>query len=221
MLKLKKNIIVTVLAIILYFIITLINNNIIYLNENNTIYLLNGNVNRGDVITDNMICSVKLFKNINNHNGKYLKKNEIINKVANDNYLEGQALNSNMLVTKEEFFESTKDKNVISIEFVGNDILALNEINNNSIIDIYYTCNRSDISNIQPYKQNSNNYSNDKYITIKIIENTKIRKVLTNDETDTEDVLRKSVLIEVDNALAIKIQNIKKYGTFSFSIKTK
>lgn len=221
MIKIKKNIIVIVLTIILYFIITLIYNCILYLNENNTIYILNRNINRGDTITNDMICCARLLKRTDISNNKYLIKDEIINMVAKDNYLKGQTLSLDMLVAKENFLEYTKDKEIISIEFVGDDVLKLNEINNNSIIDIYYTCSRSEISNLESYNINSNNYSDKKYITTKLMENTKIIKVLENNQINTEDVLKKSVLIEVDSALAIKIQNIKNYGTFSFSVKIK
>ncbi len=216
MVKISKAIVITLLTIIIYFTITIISDHILY-TQNNSIYILNRDVTRGQTITDDMIDTVKLVKSKNNL--KYCNKDEIINMIVNDNYYKGQAITSDILITKEEYKENTNEKEIICIDLDGSDILALNEVNNNGIINIYYTCSRSEISNLNLDKMLSKNfYVDDKYITFKLIEKIQIKKVINKYDDSMNNILSKSILLEVDPELAIKIKNIKNYGTFSFSI---
>ncbi len=222
MLSIRRKIYFLILAIILYFILTLIYNKIIVKNEYVDIYVLNKDVLKGEEITLDLLNIVKI-KGINNN--EYVDFANQKEYIANINMSKGQILTLNSVLSKEEYLQANSNKEIISLKIDSIEDEVSNIINKGSSVNIYYTGNTKQINEeyIKSFKDKIISVGKaDGYTTFKFLENVSIIEIYDKNA----NVLKKGsgllvnyINIEVDSSIALIINNLKEYGTFSLTLK--
>lgn len=220
----KRKVMILFISMVIYILLIFAKEQI---GKNNLqdIYVLTKNLSRGekiDVSNTKKISINKLNMDIN-----YVENVE--NAVAKTNLNTGQILTEENIINSNEYSNlDSKDKEIILIKVSNNDTNIHYDISNGSIVNIYYTGRSSQLEkmpkNIYESIIESSSIA-DGYTTFLLLKEIEIKNVYNRNG----EVLNKknninrdnidTISVEVDNNMAMLIENIKKYGTFSLTVK--
>lgn len=221
----KRKIIVLTIAIVIYFILSYIYSHFILKNEEVEAVIFSHDITKGTCIEEKDIQFIKIQeKNINNTLWQ-IDKNKIIGKYATCDYYQGQIIYKDMLIEKEEAQLIQDGKERISLKIKNVEESISNQLQKDSLVAIYYTAKTSLIKDMIQ-TDNVGNVSNrqvDGYTTIKLIEKIKILDVYDKngikvDKNGKNIQMIDSITIEADEKLVMRIQHLKEYGEFHFSM---
>lgn len=230
--KRKRVIYILILSIALYCILNYLYKNIILNDRLTTIYVLNQEIKRGEKFDIAKYDSISINMDLLNDNIKYILKEDLdkFNEmVYSDYYKQGQILYDTMLLNKEEYIKSSEQKEVIAIKVEEASDNVANQILKGNNINLYYTGNSiqsSDILNKNEKVSVKSSGINDSYTSVLFMENVKVldvydklgNKIQNKKVSNNENNLIDTILIETDKENIVKINNLKKYGSFSVSI---
>lgn len=216
--KFKRNIYILIIAIVIYFTLTIFYKKVILKDEFNYVYTLSTNVSRGDKVLESSLVKIKisskvLDKYLTVYTGQGYYK---------DDYAEGSIVLNNMIISNDEHINTVIDTEIVSIKLDSSEDAASYQVEKGSVINIFYSAKSSEIESILNGINKESVISNNLesgYVTMRILENTKIISCYdkygnipkTGDVVDT-------ILIAVSKEESIKINNLKNYGKFSVSI---
>ncbi len=232
----KKRLYILILTIVSYFIFNHIYENSTKTDQLSQIYILNKDIVRGELITKDAVKQIEILNSDNNLNRNiYISDEQIGKVVSNNSYNLGQALLKDMVILKNEFINIEDDNELISISINKSDDNVSNQIKKGNIVNIYYTGKSSqviDLVNKSNFESVVSDLESDGYSTIKIINNTEIINVFDKNGNEIKDNGRGSmnninedmeiidtIMIKTTKEIVMLINNLKKYGTFSVSIK--
>ncbi len=216
--KFKRNIYIVILAIVIYFVLTLCYKKFILKDECNYVYFLVKNVSRGDKVLESDLTKLKISNNtINEYLTEYLQDGYF-----KDDYLEGSIVLKRMLIPRDEYIKANLDNEILSLKLNSAEDAVSYQIDKGSVINIFYSAKFAEVENILNNIDNvsiiSNNL-NSGYVTIKLLEKVEILNCFDK----YGNVIEKgnafeNILIQVSKEDSIKINNLKNYGKFSVSI---
>lgn len=215
----KRKILILICFLVIYILLVFIHSKIT--NDNlKEVFVLTKDINRGENITLDNTKKVKIDST--SLNIKYVDK--VDNLLAKNNLKLGTILSDEIVISSEEYEEIKEDKESILINLsdkINNLNLALEK---GSIINIYYTGRSSQLKGLidkDKYKQIESGSITDSYITVLLLKDVEVKSIYdqsgNNIEGKTESI--SAINIEVDEPTAILIENIKKYGEFSITVK--
>jgi len=214
--KTKKNLIILIFTIIIYFIFSYVYNNFIISQNMNTVYVLKKDITKGEKITSEDVEKITIKSTLNID---YIKdiKDDI---VAINNLYQGKILVSQDVKTEKEYISINEGKEMISIKIKATDDTVSNTISKGSIVNIFYTLKKEKITNDLIGIENVE-YIQD-MLTMKILENVEVIAIYDSEGIEiknTQDTkLIDTLLIQVSKEESIKIKNIKEEGNFSCSL---
>lgn len=226
--KYKRNIIILLLAFLIFVTLKYIQINMFKANKQVDIYIANTYIQRGDKITKDKVKKVKINYNLMENLG-YIDNLEILeNYVAKYDLLNGQIILKEILENNDEYIARNITNELISIDVTNAYDFTSYQISKDSVINIYYTGKTEFAENIINNMGNTNIViSNDNgYVSAKLLENVKIKNIydkygnLLLDSTNKKEneLMIDSIVIEVDTSTAVNINNLKKYGEFSITV---
>lgn len=223
MTRFKRNIIILTLAIIIYLCLVYFKSCIVT-NNTKEVYVLNKDITRGEniLITDvdkiviNSDLNLECVENVENlvaktdlSRGKIFCKEDAINKS------EYQMLEDNK-----------KEKILLKLEDM--DIKGSNKLIKGSIVNIYYTGRTTQLDSLiasKSFKKIKSSSIADGYTTIAFLNSIKVVGVYNKngEEAKSESTFLSdttyAIEIEVDQDIAMLVQNLKNYGKFNITIK--
>lgn len=226
-----KTVYILLISIVIYFALVYIYNNFIQSQKVHNIYVLNKSVKRGEILTEDMLESIKTSSvqdNIYFSDISSILKSQ--NSLVIDNeYNKGQIVYKSMLVDRQDYLKADNNMQIISIKVNASQDFVSYQIEKGSIVSIYYTGKISQAMEIL----NSTNKPlimsksiTDGYASINIFEEIKILNVydkygneILRSDTKNESTMIDTVTIQIDKNAANMLNNLKKYGDFSFTIK--
>lgn len=216
--KFKRNMYIAIVAIALYFALTMCYERFVVKDEFTYVYSIVKNVSRGDKILESDLIKIKVSdNNLDKYISVYPQDG-----YYRDDYLEGSILLNNMILTSEEYIKAKTDNEIISIKLSLAEDAASYQIEKGSIVNIFYSAKLAEIDNIinsiNKTSISSNNADNG-YVTLKLMEKIKILSCYDKygNITKKGNVVE-TILVEVSKDESIKINNLKNYGKFSISI---
>jgi hypothetical protein len=216
--KFKRNIYIVIIAIIVYFALTLCYKKIIIKDDFNYVYSLVKNVSRGDKVIESDLIKIKIPSSISD---KYLSV-YVQDGYYKDDYMEGAVVLKNMIMPGSEYIKAGVDNEIISIKLNSAEDAVSYQIEKGCIVNIFYSAKLSEIESIFNSINNvsviSNNL-NSGYVTIKLLEKVQILSCFDKYGNITKKGNAfENILIEVTKDESIKINNLKNYGRFSISV---
>ena len=224
----KKYIVILILSIIIFFIMMYLYNNVINKNEFISCYITNKDIMKGEKIDFNDLIISKIEQNSLNLDFLSVNSN-IENMVMKNDIKKGSIIYTNDLILKSEF-DYNKEYEYISLKINSSDDSVSYQTLKDTYVNVYYTAKTSQISDlINSDENNKEDFLTlgieEAYTTINILQNIKVIDAfnksgisLQSGEVGT-DTLVDTIMISVNRVTALKINNLKKYGTFSFSLK--
>ena len=175
--KIKKQIYIILLSILVYFALTYFNNKVISKKDYDLAYIVTEELKRGDIVTSDKISVIKISKDVQNSNIRY--NYSPLEKISNYDLVKGQIILEDMLVNKDEYLKPDAENEIISIKLNSSDDAASYQIEKGSIVNIYCTAKVSQISSIVQNNNLETIYANDSdgYATLKLIDNIKIIEI--------------------------------------------
>ena len=172
--KIKKQIYIIILSIIIYFILMIINNKVILKLNYDLGYIVTQDIKRGEVINKENVTVIKLSKEGNNNSINFCSLP--IDKISNCDLSSGQVILNNMVIDKKDYIMPSEDKEIISIKLESPEDAASYQISKDSIVNIYYTSKTSQITDILNKSNLESICTNgiDGYSTIKLLDNIKV-----------------------------------------------
>lgn len=220
----KKNLLILIVSIFIYFIINYIYQNVVVSNDYIQIYVLNQDVNRGDAIKEEYFDVV----NINNSNVSLestININTLKEYVFRDSFSKNQIL-TNDIVLESSLYESS-DLEIITIKFDSIENIAAYKVEKGSIVNVFYTAKYSEISNVIEDIDNQKMYVGEgtlETVTIKLFENINILNAYDKDgniikiSDNTDGEIISTITVEVSKNEALIYNSIKDKGIFSISV---
>ena len=224
--KYKRNLIIILIAVIIYVTLTLIYNKIFVNSNEKNIFVVREDMLRGCEINIGNLQSLTIKEG--DVTSDYITDISILNdKVLNFDICEGQILTNEMLIQKDNYIKSNEDEELVSIKVKSSEDSSSYKISKNSVVNIYYT-GKSDYANeILKELDNTNIVSggNPGYITTEFIKNIKVINVYdkygnelnSNIQNDNESLID-TIVISVSSKIAMDIYNLSRYGDFSISV---
>lgn len=233
----KKTIYILFLTLLIYFISSYIYSKYVTENEYVKVYYLATDVKRGQKLDDSLIKPLYINKQKNldissiDILNKYITEAEINN--AKDSVFKydcytGQILSKDIILEQKTYLKSNNNYEIIAINLDDISDSLASKVQKGSIVNIYYTGKLKQSENIISNTQESviSNSLSDGYISTQLLENVKVIATLDkegNEVNVNENKLATSkniasVLIQTDKINVLKINNLKKYGSFSLSI---
>lgn len=216
--KLKRNIYIIILSIIIYFIVSFFYENIVIREDLKYVYILDKNVHRGDLVLESDFKKVKISEQ---QSDRYLTETTT-RKYYNDDYPAGYLVLKEMVILSDEYIKTDLDKEILSIKLDLSEDAASYQLGKGSIVNIFYSAKSSDVSEIinSINKETvASNKLNNGYITIKLLDKVKIKNCYDKfGKVVTSPNVIETILVEVSKEESIKINNLKNYGKFSLSI---
>lgn len=225
--KRRRTIYILIFSIIIYFILNYFYQNIVIKSKLTQIYVLNTNARRGDIINIDNLSILEVSSDMIEDD--YVTKNEeVLNKIAIDNYNSGQILLNSMLIDEDKYISGENLNEIVSLKIEDISDSVSSQIRKGNIVNIYYTGKigqAKDIINSINNQSIFSGNSTDGYITALLFQNIKVIKVLnkvgveiTVSDKNSDNILIDSILIQTSKENILKINNLKKYGIFSLSI---
>ncbi len=214
----KKRIIIVFCTIVVYIILNYIYSKVVNQKLSN-VYVIKNDIKRGEKITLENTYKLKIDA-IENKN---LYKKNIENLVAKFDLKEGQIINSNNVLTTSEYLNVQDNNEIIVIDLYNLKSDTNINLEAGSVINLYYTGKSNQIENFfnnSKYKKIKSSNVSDNYTTVLLLENCIIKEVYDSNGvvTDNKNKVHK-IALEVENNLAMMIENIKNYGNFNVTIK--
>ena len=223
--KYRRNLIIILIAICIYFVINIIYNQIILKNNYMKIYSLKKDVNKGEKISIDMIEEINV---LNISENDYINDiNIILDKYATRDLKKGQIITKKLINEKDKIVIADDSKEIVSLKIsVPENVNAYN-LEKGNIVNVYYTGKAEESKNILNNKEIEyiTSGGSPEYVTGKLIENIKVIGVCDNygnnivhDENEKNEVNVITVLFEVDKDMVIILNNLEKYGEFTLSL---
>lgn len=214
----KKRIIIVFCTIVVYIILNYIYSKVVNQKLSN-VYVIKNDIKRGEKITLENTYKLKIDA-IENKN---LYKKNIENLVAKFDLKEGQIINSNNVLTTSEYLNVQDNNEIIVIDLYNLKSDTNINLEAGAVINLYYTGKSNQIENFfnnSKYKKIKSSNVSDNYTTVLLLENCIIKEVYDSNGvvTDNKNKVHK-IALEVENNLAMMIENIKNYGNFNVTIK--
>lgn len=203
--RLKIIFILMVIFVIVYIFISLMYKNIVLSKEYIDAYILNTDILRGNKISNQDICKVKILKKNYDGDINFIVDSWSDKDVSKTNLVKGQVITKDLLISKEEYVYN-KDKEIISLELDKNDIATNSKLEKGSMVNIYFT----------------ETSQNDNSETVKLIEeNVKIIDV-NDDEANSVSKNKKAskVVIALSREKILLVNSYKRRGLFNISLIT-
>ena len=201
--RLKIIFILMVIFVIVYIFISLMYKNIVLSKEYIDAYILNTDILRGNKISNQDICKVKILKNNYNGDINFIVDSWSDKDVSKTNLVKGQVITKDLLISEEEYV-CDKDKEITSLELDKNDIATNSKLEKGSIVNIYFT------------KTNQNDNSE----AVKIIEEN-VRIIDVNDDdanSVNKDKKASKVIIALPREKILLVNSLKRSGLFNISL---
>ena len=225
--KYKKYILILIISIIIFFVLTYVYNNILNKDEYVEVFVLNETVIEGEKIDEGKISKIKILTDINKFDFIRSDK-ELKNMVANNTIYKGSIILKSNLIDEVEY-KNNKNLEYVSIKVSSSDNSASYQVLPGSLINIYYSGKTDQINDLISSFNKTFSYISsgmqESYMTVNLLENMYVIDTfnksgisLNDKENLSGDVLIDTIMIKVDKDTALLINNLKKYGEFSFSI---
>lgn len=217
----RKIIFVIVLTLILYGLISVVENKIIESKSKiNEMYVVTENLGKGERITEKSYKKIKIL-NKNNLNNK-LDLNTP--KFAAYDLKKGQILYDETVISKEELLKATINKEIISIPLKFSQDFVSYKVSKDSVINLYFSTKTKALEGINHNKQVMSNDNENGYVTLSFLQKVKVIDVVDREgfnkkEKKNEKFIPDTILIEVSNADAKLIKNLKNIGEFSLTME--
>lgn len=226
--KYRKYIVILICSIIIYMILTYIYNNLINNQEYITCYIATSDISKGDIVDMQKFRTVKI-SGIGVNNSNFFSELNSDNKVFARDVSAGDLIKKEYVVDKNKYADEGIEYEYISIRLEGAEHSVSYTVKKGSNINIYYTSKTAKISDmLQSYESISNLENSgfgEAYTTIRFLSNIKIVDALNSGGRSTSepdvnsvDNLVDTIVIKVTKDVAMKINNLKNYGTFSCTI---
>ncbi len=221
--KSKKNLIILVLAVIIYFTLNYFYNMYINNTEYTYAYILNDSAMKGDSVSIDNFTKLKIQTDINIDSSKFdLAINE--NYVFVNNYLENTIITNDMIISKENFSEN--DMEIIAISLSNIEDSVGYSLGKNDFVNIYYNAKLHEVTNFIDTLSQNKYYTGEGTSTsvmIKLFENVQVIDIYTNsgkgqNTTSNSSNKIEGILINVKKEEAIMYNSLKEKGSFSASI---
>lgn len=201
--RLKIIFILMIIFVIVYIFISVIYKNIVLSKEYIDAYILNNDILRGNKISNQDICKVKIQKNSYNGDINFIVNSLKDKDVSKINLVKGQVITKDLLVSEEEYVYD-KSKEIISLDLDKNDIATNSKLEKGSIVNIYFV------------KTNQNDNSEPVEL---IEENVKIIDV-NDDEANSvnKDKKASKIVISLSREKVLLVNSYKKSGVFNISL---
>ena len=225
--KYKKYILILIISIIIFFVLTYVYNSILNKDEYVEVFVLNETVIEGERIDEGKISKIKILTDINKFDFIRSDK-ELKNMVANNTIYKGSIILKSNLIDEDEY-KNNKNLEYVSIKVSSSDSSASYQVLPGSLINIYYSGKTDQINDLISSFNKTFSYISsgmqESYMTVNLLENMYVIDTfnksgisLNDKEKLSGDVLIDTIMIKVDKDTALLINNLKKYGEFSFSI---
>lgn len=201
--RLKIIFILMIIFVIVYIFISLIYKNIVLSKEYIDAYILDKDILRGNKISSQDICKVKIQKNSYNGDINFIVNSLKDKDVSKINLVKGQVITKDLLISEEEYVYD-KSKEIISLDLDKNDIATNSKLEKGSIVNIYFV------------KTNQNDNSGPVEL---IEENVKIIDV-NDDEANSvnKDKKASKIVISLPREKILLVNSYKKSGVFNISL---
>ena len=203
--RLKIIFILMVIFVIVYIFISLIYKNVMLSKEYVDAYILNNDILRGNKISNQDICKVKILKKNYAGDINFIVDSWSDKDVSKINLVKGQVITKDLLIAEEEYIYN-KDKEIISLELDKNDIATNSKLEKGAMVNIYFT----------ETSQNDNSQ------TVKLIEeNVRIIDV-NDDEANSVSKNKKAskIVIALSREKILLVNSYKRRGLFNISLIT-
>ena len=225
--KFKRNIIILISSIFVFFILRYLNNSIVNVKKYTDVYILNKDVEKGTKLDESYLKKASLKKETAQELQTFTNLNSLCNYVSISNMSKGQILTNEVLQNEEEYLVNDKNLELISIKVANSYDFSSYQISRDSVVNLYYT-GKTEFT--EEVLKNINNYQiissgDNGYISLKLLENIKVKNTydkygnaVLSSSKKGEDVLIDTIVIEISNNMASVINNLKKYGDFSVTL---
>lgn len=203
--RLKIIFILMVIFFIVYIFISLIYKKVMLSKEYVDAYILNNDILRGNKISNQDICKVKILKKNYDGDINFIVDSWSDKDVSKTNLVKGQVITKDLLIAEEEYIYN-KDKEIISLDLDKNDIATNSKLEKGSMVNIYFT----------------ETSQNDNGETVKLIEeNVKIIDV-NDDEANSVSKNKKAskIVIALSREKILLVNSYKRRGLFNISLIT-
>lgn len=215
------------LSIVIFIALNLINAKLFKKEIYQEAYILNKDIEKGTELTNEYFTKIKIKDgSIDNLD---IPIHEIKNYVAKDNYLKDQIINKEMLEIEDVYMKEKSNSEKIYIPIDLKQITQ--DIDTNKIVSIYYTGRTSQLQeivkklNVDNVDTVSSSSITDSYTTFNLIEEARIidmydengNSIKTQKDNTVTSVM--VISINVSREMALLINNMKNYGSFSLTIK--
>ena len=215
----RKRLMYLICFITIYFLCLFFHNKIT--NDNlKEVYVLTKDINRGESLTKNNTKKIKVEDKAINTN--YV--DNVDNLLSKESLKLGTILSKNDVVQINEYEEVNESKENILID-IGDMTNSLNmSVEKGSIVNIYYTGRSSQLNGVidkSKYSKVESGSITDSYITLLLLKDIEVKAVYdkSGNNIETKENNISAISIEVDENTAMLIENIKKYGEFSITVK--
>lgn len=194
-----------VIFFIVYIFISLIYKKVMLSKEYVDAYILNNDILRGNKISNQDICKVKILKKNYDGDINFIVDSWSDKDVSKTNLVKGQVITKDLLIAEEEYIYN-KDKEIISLDLDKNDIATNSKLEKGSMVNIYFT----------------ETSQNDNGETVKLIEeNVKIIEV-NDDEANSVSKNKKAskIVIALSREKILLVNSYKRRGLFNISLIT-
>lgn len=225
--KYKRNLIIILVAIILYVILTFIYNNIVIKSNEIIAFVVSEDIEKGNKIDIEKLFKITL-KSSDNSLEYTTDISNLDNMLLNSDIKKGQIITKEILIEKDSYIKSNKDEEIVAIKIKSPEDSASYNLNKNSLVNIYYTGKSDFASEILMNLNGSNIVSggNPGYMTVEILKNVKIiniydkygNEINYNNLQSNNEIVIDTILISTDSKTAMNIYNLSRYGDFSISV---
>ena len=214
----KRGLILIVLSIIIYFFLLFIHSKFVS-NNLKEVYILTQEVNRGDNLSNSNLKKVKI---VNTLSFDYVENVENI--LAKYNLKSGHLLKKEDVIKKQDYTLIDEDKESVVLQLSDISKNYNNCVSKGNIVNIYYTGRSSQLKgilNTYNFKELESSSITDGYTTILLIKDIEINEVYdkNGDVIYNKSSNIGSINVLVDSKIVILIENIRKYGEFSVTVK--
>lgn len=229
--KYKKYIIILIISVVIFLSLMFIYNNFIIKTEYLECFVIKSDSAMGQVIDQSNIEKCKIDKKIDGI--EYITDINLYSDYVFKHDVKSGTILKDIDLIKADKYEVDKSYEYISIKVTNAEDSVSYQVGKNKIVNLYYTAKTSQIEDIMQlfsYKEGEiKDYvilgTQEPFTTVKLLENIEIVDLFNKNGISVEnkellgtDTLIDTVMIKVKSDMAIRINNLKNYGSFSFSV---
>lgn len=224
--KYKKRLIILLISVFIYIIFNILYNKLVVSSDYKKVWILTKNIEKGNEITINDLKQITLKGD--NYIEEYITDVSVLsNKVSNYNLYKNQLVTNDILVDKDKYITTSENKEVISIKVKTPEDGAAYNINKDDRVNIYYTGKTDYATSVLEEFEGSNIVSggNPGYISVMLFKNIDVIGVydkygneINNNQVQENEIVMDTILISVDNKMAMIVSNLQRYGDFTLSL---